>query len=96
MAGSSQNSNFVPVTATAPCVVCDKGDWCRRSRDGAVAECHRLDADQCPSGYVFRKKTRGGFSIFRRAEQGGGPSAQGGVGAMQKSKKVWTSPDQFA
>ena len=37
-------SRMLRVTASNPCPVCQKGDWCLRSRDGSAAICARVES----------------------------------------------------
>lgn len=62
----SASDVFQPVTPTKPCVICDKGDWCRRSANGGH-ECHRID-DQAVNGYERVGKTPGNFAVYRHQE----------------------------
>lgn len=61
---SNTETTFRPVKADAPCEVCGKGDWCRRSSDGAI-ECHRESADV--AGFRKLKVTQSGYGLYRRA-----------------------------
>ncbi|MGB2985217.1 MAG: DUF3987 domain-containing protein [Phycisphaerae bacterium] len=56
-------SDFHPVTPAEPCVICGKGDWCRRTADGAH-ECHRIDQTEV-NGYMCVAKTPAGFAVYR-------------------------------
>jgi hypothetical protein len=58
---SAKSNRFVPVTADRPCAICHKGDWCRLSVDGAVAECKRV-AD----GAFKTKDTAAGTAHYHR------------------------------
>lgn len=65
---TARTSEFRPVTPDRPCEICGKGDWCRRSDDGA-RECHRIAGDVAD----FRRMhvTSGGFGIYRPDEDQG-------------------------
>lgn len=57
--------NFRTVKPDAPCEVCGKGDWCRRSSDGAI-ECHRESTDV--AGFKRLKVTQSGYGLYRRSD----------------------------
>ncbi len=59
----SAPGEFRAVTRDEPCVICGKGDWCRRTRDGAH-ECHRK-TDDLIDGYTRIVKTPSGFAVYR-------------------------------
>jgi len=58
-------SEWSEVTATDPCPICGKPDWCGRTRDGAV-RCMR--EDEPPGGWFVAKGTdEEGGTVFRPA-----------------------------
>jgi len=62
----SASSAFLPVSRHEPCLICGKGDWCRRTADGAQ-ECHRID-EASVNGFERVAKTPAGFAVYRRAQ----------------------------
>jgi hypothetical protein len=96
MADSRSTSDFVSVTSAKPCICCGKGDWCRRSPDDLVIECHRKGQADCPPGYVFRKTTKDGFSIFRKESSRDGDTRRSDSPPKQTPRRVWPLPDDFA
>lgn len=80
---------FRPVTRTEPCVICRKGDWCRRTADGAH-ECHRID-ERAVNGYERVAKTPAGFAVFRRPEDRQSPSGRT-CAASAKRPRIFDSP----
>lgn len=66
----TESRAFKPVSRKAPCLICGKPDWCRRSADDGH-ECHRSGA---PVGSVVEglrcvALTREGFRVFRAADE---------------------------
>lgn len=61
----SAAEDFRPVTRDEPCVICGKGNWCRRSRDGAH-ECHRK-TEESINGFTRLAITPAGFAVYRSA-----------------------------
>lgn len=59
--------DFRPVNGHEPCVVCGKGDWCRRTADGAH-ECHRIDA-AAVNGLERVANTPAGYTVYRRPDE---------------------------
>ena len=57
---------FREVSRDAPCEICGKPDWCRRSSDGCI-ECHRNKGEL--SGYRLLKVTASEYGLYRPAAQ---------------------------
>ena len=57
--------NFIRVTKTSPCKICGQPDYCRRTSDGAVAECMRI-AD----GAFSTRDTGAGSANYHRLADG--------------------------
>ncbi len=85
--------DFRPVTRTAPCIICGKGDWCRCTPDGAH-ECHRID-EPAVNGYERIAKTPAGFAVYRRPEDQRAPRASETAGSA-KRQRVFVSPEAAA
>lgn len=73
----SAPDTFLSVTRDEPCVICGKGDWCRRSPTGGH-ECHRID-EPAVSSYERVANTGSGYTVYRRADDRDtlGPPAAG-------------------
>ncbi len=56
-------TEFRSVTSAEPCVICGKGDWCRRTADGAH-ECHRMN-EPTSNEYGRVATTPAGFAVYR-------------------------------
>ena len=59
------SDQFRPVTRAEPCVICGKGDWCRRSASGGH-ECHRVD-EPVVNGLTRVATTKAGFGVYRES-----------------------------
>jgi hypothetical protein len=57
------------VSRAAPCAICGKPDWCRRSKDEAVADCYR----ECAANGIQKTDKIGGvfFRHFLKPRSGG-------------------------
>lgn len=75
-------SPFKPVSCDAPCEVCGKPDWCRRSDDGGH-ECHRIDIDNV-AGLRKVATTRAGFSVYRDASECPGETTKSRRSTVQR------------
>ncbi len=84
---------FEPVTHDEPCVICGKGDWCRRTMDGAH-ECHRI-GEPLVNGLVRIATTLADYSIYRRPEN---RHSLGGHTKTTKTKPrcMFSSPENAA
>ena len=85
--------DFQPVTRREPCVICGKGDWCRRTADGAH-ECHRIN-EPAVNGYERVAKTPSGFAVYRRPEDRKSPSGRTSTGNA-KRPRIFDSPEAAA
>lgn len=63
--------NWCHVSPHDPCRICDKGDWCAVSTDGAWALCRRLD-----TGVGIRKLDKAGAECWLYRLDGNGPRRQ--------------------
>lgn len=41
---NSIRSGWISVSKREPCLICGKSDWCRRTRDGEMAHCKRIES----------------------------------------------------
>ena len=80
---TERSTNFKPVTKDAPCRICGRSDWCRRSDDGCD-ECHRK-ADDAP-GYKLMRKTSSGFGLYRSLDDNPAPAKTNGRAKLSKPK----------
>lgn len=62
----SANPCWVRVTRGAPCPICDHGDWCRVSADGALAGCMRVQ-----EGSFKSREGRDGSTVYLHRLVGG-------------------------
>lgn len=84
-----KSSDFRPVTKSAPCAICGKSDWRRRTDDGCH-ECHR-SPETDPPGFKLLKATQGGFGLYRRI---GDEQCQANrVRNDDRSPMLYASPD---
>ena len=57
------SSEFIKVSKTNPCPLCDKPDWCKTSPDNTVVMCPRTDT--APTGWKRIKDTVDGHGIYK-------------------------------
>ena len=84
---------FRPVTRDDPCLICDHGDWCRRTADGAH-ECHRIN-EAAVNGYGRVATTPAGYTVYRRPEDRPSPSGRTSA-ASAKRPRIFDSAEAAA
>ncbi len=85
--------SFRPVDPREPCIICGKGDWCRRTADGAH-ECHRVDEPEV-NGFTRLAKTPSGFAVYRRPQDQQSTSGRTSA-AIAKRPRIFDSPEAAA
>ena len=80
------SSEFIKVSKTNPCPLCDKPDWCKTSPDNTVVMCSRTDT--APTGWKRIKDTVDGHGIYKLETES---SFHTQVSGRRPTKRISTS-----